>query len=178
MRVSNLHMRVLGTGDSDAFRSAENQHDAGELRWVEFQIGPYAPTRIGLDRLTVVGEARRNHGAYLSIREFDTLQVTGGIWLEATVAEGVQVDLITRARELDCAGDRVCNRGTGGTVKQTITVPRFAANFTGNCSGRRYQLGDLTDDQARRDYRLGVREEQLLIEPLHDWVLVCFEPVE
>ena len=54
------------------------------------------------------------------------------------------MEIVLKVRDMDCAGDRNCNRGDTGKTVYAFNVPVTSGNFLGNCD-RAQLLGSMDE---------------------------------
>jgi len=155
---------AMSSGDSDG---------VSEVRWVRIKLkgreGQYQTVTEVNPFLSINGgprsrnnsiDVRRGDRVFLERLDEDVTD-TYNMWVHTQQVTGGDIDgpmlrfeIEVAARELDCAGDRVCNRGSTGVVTYHVNIPVPA---------RRYNTCN-----AQNTYRItAVNGATMLLQPLN-----------
>lgn len=181
---------VIGLGQFRTLKSGDKHGDAGELRWLrmslyntsaatEYETRQFLPVNLYNER------TRKSAGRTLQVRRGDILHVTsypGDLTLWANVRPGDHIVLDISAKELDCVGNRLCNRGDSGSFSLSWTIQTVVGTegYYQLCSspgGNGLWVRGETDIVPLR-FRNAVPRAKggLLFVPVPDNVRICLMP--
>lgn len=146
------YLSVSRTGDS---------YKPGELRWITWRLisgDQYHHSKLKGRELQVVGRRAEHKGSYVSVRPGDSVSARVPIdakgrqlWVHAqqfdSYAGSTQVsfELEIGARDLDCARNRVCRRGSTGRYRISVYVDLPPVRSTKCIEGNTLRLGYATN---------------------------------
>jgi len=126
---------VLKTGDRNA--------NTGELNNLTLTLsatsGEYDSMELSTGQMRNLTTGSYGNRAYIKVHKQDIME-TGNprgyfrmpdIWINVRVGDRITLNL--DARELDCTGERVCNRGDSGHYKIELTVPSVLSPAPTTC---------------------------------------------
>lgn len=155
---------VMSSGDDDG---------VSEVHWIKVGLtgreGQYQ-TIIEKNPYLSVNGGNRSSGNSINVRQEDEIFLerfddgqtdTYNMWVHTAEVTGgdiegprLQFEIRTDARELDCAGDRVCRRGSTGAVTYSVTIP-VPARRDNTCN-------------AHNTYRITMADDAgMVLEPLN-----------
>jgi len=132
-------------------KTGDRKGTAGELRRITITLYNRSTDVSEVDTVTLTQDLLRNasatkyrnsygNSAYLKIHKGDFLEPGGprgprpatDMWIN--VRPGDRIRLGLKFRELDCSGERVCNRGDNGRYELDMVVPATASAFSSLCA--------------------------------------------
>ncbi|MBW2396805.1 MAG: hypothetical protein JRG95_21355 [Deltaproteobacteria bacterium] len=138
LRLSNLVFKLAGSAGA-----------VSEIKWISLQVAGQPEQKFSHDRLAILAHGRSDDRLsrsdhHLKVRNGDFVGVPNALTARAIVQEGERVEIVLKVRDMDCTGDRNCNRGDTGKTTYAFNVPVTSDNCLGNCD--RAQLLGSTDE--------------------------------